>query len=352
MFEDRSKKERTELSELGEFGLIDRLTEGVKPRQSTTIKGIGDDAAVIDAGSDVILVTTDQLNEGIHFDLAYTPLKHLGYKSAVVNFSDIYAMNGRPEQLVIGLSVSNRFSVEALEAFYEGLKLACDRYGVDLVGGDTTSSASGMFISITVIGRAAKDDVVYRSGAGENDLLCVSGDLGASYMGLLLLEREKQVFKTNPDMQPDLEGNDYVLERMLKPEARRDVIERLREAAIRPTSMIDISDGLASEVLHLCRNSNVGAVVYEDKIPVDAETALLCSDFQIHPTTAALNGGEDYELLFTVKLTDFEKIKTVAGVTVIGHITGEAGMAHLVTPDNKLIAITAQGWNHYHSSAD
>ncbi|MDD2963958.1 MAG: thiamine-phosphate kinase [Bacteroidales bacterium] len=347
MFEDRSKKERTELSDLGEFGLIDYLTRDITPRNASTLKGIGDDAAVIDAGNDVVLVTTDQLNEGVHFDLSYTPLKHLGYKAAVVNFSDIYAMNGRPEQMVVGLSVSNRFSVEALDSFYEGLKLASERYGVDLVGGDTTSSASGMFVSITVIGRAAKEEVVYRHGAAENHLLCVSGDLGAAYMGLLLLEREKQVFKANPAMQPDLEGHDYVLERMLKPEARRDIVGRLREAGITPSAMIDISDGLASEVLHICQKSGVGAVVYEDKIPVDAETALLCSEFQIHPTTAALNGGEDYELLFTIPLADHEKIKSVAGVTVIGHITGEAGMAHLVTPDNRLITLTAQGWNHY-----
>lgn len=347
MFEDRSKKVRTELAALGEFGLIDHLTRGIAPRVATTIKGIGDDAAVIDAGSNVLLITTDQLNEGVHFDLSYTPLKHLGYKAAVVNFSDIYAMNGHPEQMVVGLSVSNRFSVEALASLYDGLKLACDQYGVDLVGGDTTSSTSGMFISITVVGRAEKERVVYRSGAGDNDLVCVSGDLGGAYMGLLLLEREKQVYKANPDMQPDLEGNDYVLERFLKPEARRDIIQRLAEADIQPTAMIDISDGLASEILHLCRNSNAGAAIYEAKIPIDPETASLCSDFKIHPTTAALNGGEDYELLFTVKLADFGKIKAVAGVTIIGHITGEAGQAHLVTPDNKLIAITAQGWNHY-----
>jgi len=347
MFEDRSQKTRTELAELGEFELIDHLTKDISSRVPSTIKGIGDDAAVINGGDDLILVTTDQLNEGVHFDLGYTPLKHLGYKSAIVNFSDIYAMNGRPEQLVIGLSVSNRFSVEALSTFYEGLRLACDQYGVDLVGGDTTSSASGMFISITVIGRTTREEVVYRSGAGENDLICVSGDLGGAYMGLLLLEREKQVYKANPAMQPDLEGNDYVLERFLKPEARRDIIQRLKEADIRPTSMIDISDGLASELLHICRSSNKGAVIYEDKLPVDVETAALCSDFKIHPATAALNGGEDYELLFTVNLQDFEKIKSVAGVTVIGHITGEAGLAHMVTPDNKLITITAQGWNHY-----
>ncbi|MGC8864317.1 MAG: thiamine-phosphate kinase [Bacteroidales bacterium] len=344
-----SPTSRTELSELGEFGLIDRLTADIQSSHRSTIKGIGDDAAVLDYGDKLVLVTQDILNEGVHFDLAYTPLKHLGYKAAVVNFSDIYAMNGSPRQMVVGISVSNRFSVEALEEFYEGLKMACTKYGVDLVGGDTTSSRGGFFISITVVGEAEKGKVVYRSGAHPNDLICVSGDLGAAYMGLLVLEREKKAFLANPAVQPELEGNDYVLERQLKPEARRDVIRLLNDAGIVPTSMIDISDGLASELLHICKQSGTGCAVYEDKIPIDPATLLLCEEFKIIPSVAALNGGEDYELLFTVPLSEYEKIKGLLGISVIGHITEASEGKYLITNDRKQIPLQAQGWNHMRS---
>lgn len=344
-----SPPSRTELSELGEFGLIDRLTADIQPSLSSTIKGIGDDAAVLDYGGKLILVTKDILNEGVHFDLSYTPLRHLGYKAAVVNFSDIYAMNGQPRQMVVGISVSNRFSVEALEEFYEGLKLACNKYGVDLVGGDTTSSRGGFFISITVIGEAERDKVVYRSGARPNDLICVSGDLGAAYMGLLVLEREKKAFLANPAVQPELEGNDYVLERQLKPEARRDVVRLLNDVGIVPTSMIDISDGLASELLHICKQSGTGCAVYEEKIPIDPATLLLCEEFKIIPSIAALNGGEDYELLFTVPLSEYEKIKGLPGISVIGHITEASEGKYLITNDRKQIPLQAQGWNHMRS---
>ncbi len=340
---------RTELSELGEFGLIDRLTANIEIHNSSTLKGIGDDAAVLDYDNKLILVTQDLLNEGVHFDLAYTPLKHLGYKAAVVNFSDIYAMNGQPRQLIIGISVSNRFSVEALEEFYNGLKIACDKYGVDMVGGDTTSSRTGFFISITVIGEAERDKVVYRNGAKPNDLICVSGDLGGAYMGLLVLEREKKAFLSNPAVQPELEGNDYVLERQLKPEARRDVIRMLHDAGIVPSSMIDISDGLASELLHICQQSGTGCAVYEEKIPIDPATLLLCEEFKIIPSVAALNGGEDYELLFTIPLSDYEKIQGLPGISVIGHITEASEGKNLITNDRKLIPLQAQGWNHMRS---
>ncbi len=344
-----SRPSRTELSELGEFGLIDRLTTDIQPSLSSTIKGIGDDAAVLDYGGKLILITKDLLNEGVHFDLSYTPLRHLGYKAAVVNFSDIYAMNGQPRQMVVGISVSNRFSVEALEEFYDGLKMACNKYGVDLVGGDTTSSRGGFFISITVIGEVERDKVVYRSGARPNDLICVSGDLGAAYMGLLVLEREKKAFLANPAVQPELEGNDYVLERQLKPEARRDVIRLLNDAGIVPTSMIDISDGLASELLHICKQSGTGCAVYEEKIPIDPATLLLCEEFKIIPSIAALNGGEDYELLFTVPLSEYEKIKGLPGISVIGHITEASEGKYLITNDRKQIPLQAQGWNHMRS---
>lgn len=344
-----SRPSRTELSELGEFGLIDRLTTDIQPALSSTIKGIGDDAAVLDYGGKLILITKDLLNEGVHFDLSYTPLRHLGYKAAIVNFSDIYAMNGQPRQMLVGISVSNRFSVEALEEFYDGLKLACKKYGVDLVGGDTTSSRGGFFISITVIGEVERDKIVYRSGARPNDLICVSGDLGAAYMGLLVLEREKKAFLANPAVQPELEGNDYVLERQLKPEARRDVIRLLNEAGIVPTSMIDISDGLASELLHICKQSGTGCAVYEEKIPIDPATLLLCEEFKIIPSIAALNGGEDYELLFTVPLSEYEKIKGLPGISVIGHITEASEGKYLITNDRKQIPLQAQGWNHMRS---
>ncbi|GAB6279617.1 MAG: thiamine-phosphate kinase [Lentimicrobium sp.] len=338
---------RTELSELGEFGLIERLTKDLTLHNQSTIKGVGDDAAVMQYGNhSLILLTNDILIEGVHFDLTYTPLKHLGYKAGVVNFSDIYAMNGIPRQLVVGLGVSNRFSVEALDEFYEGLRLACQHYGVDLVGGDTSSSKAGMFISISVVGEVSKDEVVYRNGAQLNDLICVTGDLGAAYMGLLLLEREKQVYLANPNMQPELEGNDYVLERQLKPEARKDIIRLLHEANIKPTAMIDISDGLASDILHICEQSNKGCVIYEDKIPIDPATLILCDEFKIIPTIAALHGGEDYELLFTVSLTEYSKIEEIQDISLIGHITDLSEGCQLITNDGKQIALQAQGWNH------
>ncbi|HCT71772.1 MAG TPA: thiamine-phosphate kinase, partial [Bacteroidales bacterium] len=323
MTEDISPK-RTELAELGEFGLIDRLTAGLKLFNESTLKGVGDDCTVIDHGDHVSLITKDLLVEGVHFDLSYAPLKHLGYKAAAVNISDIVAMNGKAEQMLVGISVSNRFSVEALEELYAGIRLACERYQVDLAGGDTTSSASGLFISVTVIGRALKDEVIYRSTARQNDLICVSGDLGGAYMGLLLLEREKQVYKANPQMQPDLEGFDYILERQLKPEPRTDVLEKLRDAGIRPTAMIDISDGLASEILHIAKDSGLGCRIYENKIPVDIVTAEVAAEFQIDPITAAMNGGEDYELLFTADVNDFEKLKELKGIHIIGHMTEKA----------------------------
>ena len=339
---------RTELDVLGEFGLIDQLTQDFPLRQASSLKGVGDDAAVIDHAGGRTLVSVDLLLEGVHFDMTYTPLKHLGYKAAVVNFSDIYAMNGTPTQIVVGLGVSNRYSVEALDELYAGIRLACEQYGVDLVGGDTTSSRSGLVISITVIGTAKEEDVVYRSGAQPNDLLCVSGDLGGAYMGLLILEREKAEYLANPQMQPQLQGHDYVLERQLKPEARKDVVARLQAAGVKPTSMIDISDGLASEVLHLCKASGVGCQLYEDKIPLDPATAQTAKDFQIVPSVAALNGGEDYELLFTVNQKDYEKIQQMSDdVTVIGYMTADKGIAELVTPDNHVIPLKAQGWDHF-----
>jgi thiamine-monophosphate kinase len=351
MFENRSKPKRTELAELGEFGLINHLTQQIEPKHKSTIKGIGDDAAVLDYGDKQLLISTDILAEGVHFDLSYMPLKHLGYKAAVVNFSDIYAMNGEPRQLLVALSVSNRFSVEGLEELYEGIKLACERYNVDLVGGDTTSSAGGLFLSLTVTGEVEKNAAVYRSGAQENDLICVTGDLGGAYMGLLLLEREKQVYKANPAMQPDLEGYDYPLERQLKPEAQKNTIQLLKAAGVVPTSMIDISDGLASEILHICMQSDKGCALYEDKIPIDAITVTLAETFSIAPLVAALNGGEDYELLFTIKMSDFDKIKDEESIKVIGHITNKEAGCNLVTGAGQLISLQAQGWNHMANKA-
>lgn len=346
--EDNKETVRTELDELGEFGLIDQLTQDFPLRNASSLKGVGDDAAVIDHEGYRTLVSVDLLVEGVHFDMTYTPLRHLGYKSAVVNFSDIYAMNGTPTQIVVGLAISNRYSVEALDELYAGIRLACDTYGVDMVGGDTTSSRSGLVISITVIGKAKADEVVYRSGAKPNDLLCVSGDLGGAYMGLLILEREKAEFLANPNMQPQLKGFDYVLERQLKPEARKDVIARLKELDIKPTSMIDISDGLASEILHLCKESGVGCQLYEEKIPLDPSTDKIAKDFQIVPSVAALSGGEDYELLFTIDQKDYEKIQKISDdVTVIGYMTADKGIAELITPDRHVIPLKAQGWNHF-----
>jgi len=338
--------QRTELGELGEFGLISHLTADIELKNASTIKGVGDDAAVIDNGDKLTLVSTDLLVEGVHFDLSYTPLKHLGYKAAVVNFSDIAAMNGIPRQLFVGLSVSNRFPLEALDELYDGIKLACNRYGVDLAGGDTTAGKSGLFLALTVTGEAEKGKVVYRDTARENDMICVSGDLGSAYIGLLLLEREKQVFLADPGMQPDLHGNDYVLERQLKPEPRLDITALLRESGILPTSMIDISDGLASEILHICNDSKVGCRIYEEKIPIDSTAGNTASEFNIQPVTAAMNGGEDYELLFTVSMTDFEKISQLKDISVIGHITEQNAGCCLVSSDGVLVDIKAQGFDH------
>lgn len=341
------KLTRTELTELGEFGLINHLTSGIKLKNVSTKKGIGDDAAVIDNGDFLTLVSTDLLVEGVHFDLTYAPLKHLGYKAAVANFSDIYAMNGTPKQLTVGLAVSNRFSVEALEEIYWGINLACEKYNVDLVGGDTTTSRSGLFLALTVIGTAEKHEVVYRNTAGEHDLICVSGDLGSAYAGLLLLEREKVVYNANPDMQPDLDGYDYLLERQLKPEARKDIIRLFKEHKLMPTAMIDISDGLASEILHICKSSEKGCALYEEKIPIDVSTINLCDSFNIDPTTAALNGGEDYELLFTIPQKDYELIKKFTEVSVIGHITEINSGCNLVSRSGQLVPLSAQGWDTF-----
>jgi thiamine-monophosphate kinase len=336
---------RTELSELGEFGLIDRLTQNISLENESSLYGIGDDAAVIDSKGKLTLVSTDLLVEGVHFDLSYTPLKHLGYKAAVVNISDIAAMNGTAKQLLVGLSVSNRFPVEALEELYTGIRQACKVYNVDLVGGDTTSSPKGLFLSITVVGEAEPGEVVYRGTARENDLICVSGDLGGAYMGLLLLEREKAAFQGDPNMQPDLEGYDYILERQLKPEARTDIVRLLKESRVMPTAMIDISDGLGSEILHICKGSRLGCRIYEEKIPMDPTTITMAGIFNIGPATAALNGGEDYELLFTIDQNDFEKIRAIPGISVIGHMTELSLGANLVASDGALVGITAQGWN-------
>jgi thiamine-monophosphate kinase len=337
---------RTEIATLGEFGLIDHLTEGIEKVNESTKYGIGDDAAVLQyAHEKEVLVTTDLLMEGVHFDLTYVPLKHLGYKSAVVNFSDIYAMNGTPRQITVSLAVSKRFSVEDMEQLYSGIRLACQQYGVDIVGGDTTSSLTGLAISITCIGDAEKGKAVYRNGAKETDLICVSGDLGAAYMGLQLLEREKAVLKDADGVQPDFAGKEYLLERQLKPEARKDIIERLAKAGIQPTAMMDVSDGLSSELLHICKQSNAGCRVYEEHIPIDYQTAVMAEEFNMNLTTCAMNGGEDYELLFTVPLADHEKIEEVEGVRIIGHITKPELGSYLITRDGQEFELKAQGWN-------
>jgi thiamine-monophosphate kinase len=339
---------RTDIGEIGEFGIIDKLTSGLTLKNSSTIIGVGDDAAVIDTGSDdYLLVSTDALIEGIHFNLMYMPLKHLGYKAVAVNVSDICAMNGKAEQITVSIAVSNRFSLEALEELYAGIKLACLEYEVDLVGGDTTSSVSGLMISITAIGRVKKEDVVFRSGAKEFDLLVVSGDLGGAYMGLQLLEREKDVFKSNPQIQPDLDGHDYIMQRQLKPEARIDVVKYLKELGVKPTSMIDVSDGLASEVLHLCKASNVGCHIYDEKLPIDAKTSMTALDFNLDPSTCALNGGEDYELLFTIKQSDFEIIQSNPNFSIIGHVTNAADGIYFVDKSGSAVTLKAQGWKHF-----
>ena len=336
---------RTEIATLGEFGLIRHLTEKIELKNESTVKGVGDDAAVLDYKEKQVLVTTDLLLEGIHFDLTYVPLKHLGYKSAVVNFSDIYAMNGKPKQITVSLGISKRFSVEELEEFYSGLQLACDIYGVDIVGGDTSASLTGLCISITCIGEGEKEKIVTRSGAKDTDLVCVSGDLGAAYMGLQLLEREKRVFKGEKEFTPDFAGKEYLLERQLKPEARKDIIELLDKAGIVPTSMMDISDGLSSELLHISKQNNVGCRIYEDRIPIDYQTAAMAEQFNMNLSTAALNGGEDYELLFTVPLTVHDKVSEMKGVKVIGHITRPELGNYLVGRDGGEVELKAQGWN-------
>ncbi len=344
MFEDKNPQ-RTPLSELGEFKLIDHLTTQFQIQKTSTIKGIGDDAAILDLSDEQTVITTDLLIEGVHFDLSYVPLKHLGYKAVMVNLSDVYAMNAEASQITVSIAVSNRFPLEALEELYAGIKTAADLYKVDLVGGDTTSSTSGLIISITALGSVASDKVVKRSGAKPNDLLVVSGDLGGAYMGLQVLEREKEVFKVNPQNQPDLSMYTYIIERQLKPEARKDIVELLEKLNVKPTSMIDISDGLSSEVIHLCKNSKVGMELYENKIPLDPQVISTCEEFNIDSTTVALNGGEDYELLMTIDQKDFPKIKGNPNLTVIGYVTEEAGGMHLVTRAETKVPIIAKGWN-------
>lgn len=338
----------TEISQLGEFGLIDRLTKDLPHHNPSTVRSVGDDAAVLRYPGDVDeLVTTDLLVEGIHFDLTYMPLKHLGYKAAVVNFSDIYAMNGHPRQIVVSLAISSRFAVEHLEELYAGIRLACDIYGVDLVGGDTTASRSGLVISITCIGEAAPDAVATRDGAKDTDLICVSGDLGSAYMGLQLLEREKVASKGIKDFQPEFGGKEYLIERQLKPEARRDIVTALAEAGIKPTAMMDISDGLSSELLHICKQSDTGCRIYEERIPIDYQTAIMAEELGMNLVTAALNGGEDYELLFTVPLSRHEDVSKIKGVSVIGHICKPEMGCAMVTRDGGEIELKAQGWNHW-----
>ena len=344
MFENNQEL-RTNLSELGEFGLIDHLTKSFTPKLASTVKGIGDDAAVLDFKDKQTLVSTDLLVEGVHFDLAYMPLKHLGYKAVMVNLSDIYAMNAKATQITVSIAASNRFPVEALEELYAGIELAAKLYNVDVVGGDTTSSTSGLMISITALGEAEKEDVVYRSGAKPNDLLVVTGDLGAAYMGLQILEREKEVFKANPNAQPDLDPYTYLIERQLKPEARKDIPPLLKELGVKPTSMIDISDGLSSEIIHLCKNSQVGANLFEEKIPLDPAVISVCEEFDLDSTTIALSGGEDYELLFSVSQDDYDKIKANPNLSVIGHVTEEKEGMHLITRASQKLPLIAKGWN-------
>ena len=337
----------TEISTIGEFGLIDRLTKDLSIKNASTQVAVGDDCAVLDYGAKKTLVTTDLLLEGIHFDLTYVPLKHLGYKAAVVNFSDIYAMNGTPRQITVSLGISKRFTIEHIDELYAGIRLACEQYGVDLVGGDTSASVTGLLISITCIGEGEEGKIVYRSGAADTNLVCVSGDLGAAYMGLQLLERERMVGKDDPDFQPDFAGKEYLLERQLKPEARRDVIAELRELGIQPTAMMDVSDGLSSELLHICKASNVGCRIYEDRIPIDYQTAIMAEELNMNLVTAAMNGGEDYELLFTVPLTDHEKVQQMKTARLIGRITKPELGAYLVTRDDNELPLKAQGWNAF-----
>ena len=344
MIEDKNQQ-RTSLSELGEFGLIKHLTQNFRSKHKTTVKGVGDDAAVLSNHKNQTLITTDLLVEGVHFDLSYMPLKHLGYKAVMVNLSDVYAMNGEAKQITVSVAVSNRFSLEALEELYAGIQLACKTYDIDLIGGDTTSSTTGLLISITAIGESNKENVVYRNTAKPNDLLVVTGDLGAAYLGLQVLEREKQVFEVNPNSQPDLSAYSYLVERQLKPEARKDIVKLFKDLKVKPTAMIDISDGLSSEIMHICTQSKVGCNLFEEKLPLDPQVIATCEEFDLNSTTVALSGGEDYELLFTLAQEDYPKIKANPHFTVIGHITSEKEGMHLVTRANQKIALTAQGWN-------
>lgn len=344
MFEN---KERTSLEELGEFGLIKHLTENFKIKHESSIKGVGDDAAVLEFTDKQVLVSTDLLLEGVHFDLSYVPLKHLGYKAVQVNLSDIYAMNGVATQITVSLGVSSKFPLEAIEEIYEGIALACNKFNIDLIGGDTSASKQGLIISITSIGFAEKDEVVYRNGAQEGDLLCVSGDLGGAYIGLQILEREKQVFLANPKIQPDLEGKDYIIERQLKPEGRRDIVDLLAQIKVKPTSMIDVSDGLASEILHITTQSEKGCTIYEEKLPIDPVTFETARELGLDPTVCALNGGEDYELLFTIKQTDYDKIKNDVDISVIGHITDKNSGVKMISKSNIVHELKAQGWNAF-----
>ncbi len=349
MFENKG---RTEIEQLGEFGLIEHLTKNFEIRNESSLKGIGDDAAVINFEGKKALISTDLLLEGIHFDLAYTPLKHLGYKAIQVNLSDIYAMNGTATQVTVSIGLSSKFPLEAVEELYEGISVACEKYNVDLIGGDTTASKQGLVISVTSIGFADEKDICYRNGANEGDLICVSGDLGGAYIGLQLLEREKNIFLENPNIQPDLEGKDYIVERQLKPESRKDIVEVLKSIKVKPTSMIDISDGLASEILHICIQSNKGCNIYEEKIPIDPMTYDTARDFGIDPTVCALNGGEDYELLFTIQQADFEKIKNNPDISIIGHITEVSAGCNLISKSEKVHQIKAQGWNSLKNMAE
>lgn len=344
MLEDKDQS-RTPLENLGEFGLIDHLTKNFKINHKSTVKGIGDDAAVMDFGAKQVVVTTDLLIEQVHFDLSYVPLKHLGYKAVIVNLSDVYAMNAQATQITVSIAVSNRFPLEALEELYSGIETAAKIYGIDVVGGDTTSSTTGLIISVTALGMADEEKLVYRDGAKPNDLLVVTGDLGGAYMGLQVLEREKEVFKVNPQNQPDLDAYSYIIERQLKPEARKDIVKLLADLDVTPTSMIDISDGLSSEVIHLCKQSNVGVEVYENKIPLDPQVISTCEEFKIDSTTIALNGGEDYELLLTVAQSDFDKIKGNPNLTVIGYMTEKERGMNLITRGEQIIPIIAKGWN-------
>lgn len=344
MFENSDK---TNIQELGEFGLIKHLTQAVELTQESSVKGIGDDAAVLDFSDKKTLISTDLLLENVHFDLRYVPLKHLGYKSVQVNLSDIYAMNGVASQITFSIGLSSKFPLEAVEEIYEGALIACKKYHVDLIGGDTSTSAQGLVISVTSIGYADEDKIVYRSGAKEGDLICVSGDLGGAYVGLQLLEREKQIFLENPNIQPDLEGKDYIVERQLKPESRKDIVELLAHLNIKPHAMIDVSDGLASEILHICKASDVGCKIYEEKIPIDPMTYETARDFGLDPTVCALSGGEDYELLFTVPQSDFDKVKNQLDISVIGHITEAAAGYEMISKSGKVHPIKAQGWNAF-----